>query len=76
MADTIDLHDLSDEDVALVKGLVERLRHRRDVQTPAAEEGTERDWGHVPAVSFAEDWDNDRDAAYDQWRERYRVPAR
>ena len=40
------------------------------------DQASERDWGHVPAASFAEDWANDQDAIYDRWRERYGVPDR
>ena len=40
------------------------------------EEAKERDWGHVPTASFAEDWENDQDAIYDHWRERYGVRER
>ena len=40
------------------------------------EQSNERDWGHVPAASFAEDWENDQDAIYDRWRERYGVSER
>jgi len=36
----------------------------------------EGDWATMPAASFAEDWDNDRDGVYDHWRERYGVRER
>ena len=39
-------------------------------------ETKEREWGHIPAASFAEDWDNDQDAVYDRWREHYGVRER
>jgi len=72
MAADINLHDLTDEDVALVRGLIQLLR-RRHATASASDDGRERDWGHLPAATFAEDWNNDQDAAYDNWRERYGV---
>lgn len=32
------------------------------------------DWAALAADSFARDWENERDAAYDRWREHYGVP--
>lgn len=40
-----------------------------------ADEAEDRAWPHLAAASFAKDWDNDQDAVYDDWRERYRVPG-
>ena len=36
----------------------------------------ELDWACIPTASFTEDWDNDQDAVYDDWRERYGVRER
>jgi hypothetical protein len=72
MGAAINLHDLTDEEVALVEGLVRLLRQRH---SPGSGEG-EGDWGRLASASFAEDWENDQDAAYDQWRESYGVPER
>lgn len=74
MSAAIDVGDLTEEEVSLVKGFVQLLRGRHASLAGDAE--SEGDWGHLPAASFAEDWENDRDAAYDDWRERYGVPER
>ncbi len=34
----------------------------------------EQDWAGLAGDSFAKDWDNEKDAAYDGWRERYGLP--
>jgi excisionase family DNA binding protein len=31
----------------------------------------DRDWPALATDSFAKDWDNDKDAEYDRWREHY-----
>jgi hypothetical protein len=59
-----------DEPVALPEGAAAR------VEIADTNTGGERDWPHGPAASFADDWDNDEDAVYDAWRERYGVPER
>jgi len=74
MSAAIEVDDLTEEEVGLVKGFVQLLRGRHSPLAGDAER--EGDWGHLPAASFAEDWDNDQDAAYDHWRERYGVPER
>ena len=60
-----------DEPVKLPEGAAVRVE-----LAGSDEEARERDWSRVPAASFAEDWDNDQDAVYDQWRERYGVRER
>jgi len=77
MADVVDLRDLTDEEATLVRDFVELLRKRHAAYPGAGDdEEQEREWGHVPVASFADDWDNPQDAVYDNWRERYRVPER
>lgn len=77
MSQPIELHDLTDEEVALVKGFVEMLRRRHAAPRAAREdEDKERGWVELAVGAFAEDWDNDTDAVYDHWRERYGVPER
>lgn len=72
MGEAIDLRDLTDAEVAFVKGIVERMRQRHET-TEAQETGPkgESEWGALSAAAFAEDWDNEQDAIYDNWRERY-----
>ena len=43
------------------------------IVTPEADE--EADWQYLSLAAFAADWDNPEDAAYDNWRELYDVPA-
>ncbi|MBM4033241.1 MAG: hypothetical protein FJ291_15870 [Planctomycetes bacterium] len=74
MSAAIDVDDLTEAEVNLVKGFVQLLRGRHT--PPAGDAERDRDWDHLSAASFAEDWDNDQDAAYDNWRERYGVPER
>jgi hypothetical protein len=42
----------------------------------AGEPGEEADWVAMSLSTFQRDWDNAEDAIYDNWRERYGVPAR
>jgi hypothetical protein len=71
--DSIDVHDLPEEQAQLLAAFVEFLRQHsqeaavRDALTP------ERDWAAAAAQSFAQDWDNEDDAIYDNWREHYHV---
>ena len=71
--DSIDVHDLPEEQAQLLAAFVEFLRQHG--QEAAAREALvqERDWAAVAAQSFAKDWDNEDDAIYDNWREHYHV---
>jgi hypothetical protein len=60
-----------DEPVALPEGASVRVEI-----VPTDEEAGERDWPEGPVASFAEDWDNEQDAVYDNWREQYGVRDR
>ena len=42
----------------------------------AKEIDEEADWQQLSLSTFAEDWDNEEDAIYDDWRTHYGVPAR
>jgi excisionase family DNA binding protein len=33
-------------------------------------------WPKLSEASFAADWDNDKDAVYDDWKTAYGIPAR
>jgi hypothetical protein len=74
--DRIDVHDLPEEEAALVAAFVEFLRRRTQEQATQDAEAEERDWAVGAARSFARDWDNAEDAIYDNWREHYHVPER
>lgn len=59
--------------------LAERLAHienevsamRRELEALLSAESQKRAWARLAESTFAEDWDNDLDAAYDHWRERH-----
>jgi len=40
------------------------------------EEQRDREWGNLAMSSFANDWNNEKDAIYDNWKERYHVQKR
>lgn len=70
--DTIDVRDLSAEQVQLVHEFVEFLRQRHSTTSSITEEeAAEQTWGAAALISFAKDWDNPADAIYDQWKEQY-----
>jgi len=71
--DSIDVHDLPEEQAQLLAALAEFLRqHGQEVAARDAL-AHERDWAALAAPSFAKDWDNEDDAIYDNWREHYHV---
>ena len=37
------------------------------------EKQIDKQWGDLAINSFASDWENEKDALYDDWRERYDV---
>ena len=70
--DSIDVHDLPEEQAHLLAAFVEFLRQRRRAAERQAE-AEDRDLAAAAATSFAKDWDNEEDAIYDNWREHYHV---
>jgi hypothetical protein len=70
--DSIDVHDLPEEQAQLVAAFVEFLRRQRQEASQEAL-AQEQDWAVVAAQSFTKDWDNEDDAIYDNWREHYHV---
>jgi len=74
--DSIDVHDLPDEQAQLVAAFVEFLRRQRQEQAGREALAQERDWAAAAETSFAKDWDNEEDAVYDNWQEHYHVPSR
>lgn len=74
--DSIDVHDLPEEQAQLLAAFAEFLRRRTTAAAQEADAG-ERAWGAAAATtSFTKDWENDADAIYDNWREHYHVPTR
>ena len=77
MSEAIDVRDLTEDEVATVKGIIQNMRRRHvAAQVQAANTQAEHDWSALSVAAFAEDWDNDKDAIYDNWRELYGVPER
>jgi hypothetical protein len=71
--DSIDVHDLPEEQAQLLAAFVEFLRQQRQEAVTRDALVQERDWAAVAEQSFAKDWDNEDDAIYDNWREHYDV---
>ncbi len=69
MIQTIDVQNLPEEEVSLVREFVEFLRKR--VETKHAE--SDKEWGSISTAAFALDWKNEKDAVYDNWKELYHV---
>ena len=74
--DSIDVHDLPEEQAELVAAFVEFLRRKQQETAMREAPAQERDWAAVAASSFAKDWENEEDAIYDNWQEHYHVPKR
>ena len=72
--ESINGRDLPEDQAQLVAAFVEFLRHKLHASwTVTEEEGEEQGWGAAASMSFAKDWDNEQDAIYDDWKERYNV---
>ena len=74
--DSIDVHDLSEEEAHVLAAFVEFLRHRKHEQSIQEAQAQERDWIAGSVTAFARDWNNNEDAIYDNWKEHYHVPER
>lgn len=74
MGKIIDVHDLPVDQIKLVQEFVEFLREKlKAKQFIQEEEEKDKEWSQLAMTSFAEDWENDKDAIYDNWREHYHV---
>jgi hypothetical protein len=76
MNDMIDIHDLPKEQKNLIHDFVEFLRRKSRTHSSREEQEKENEWSSLAISSFAKDWDNEKDALYDDWREHYHVPER
>lgn len=77
MGKIIDVHDLPVDQIKLVQEFVEFLREKlKAKQFIQEEEEKDKEWSQLAMTSFAEDWENDKDAIYDDWREHYHVSER
>jgi hypothetical protein len=72
--ESIDVHDLPEDQAQLVAAFVEFLRHRLLTSRAVAEaEVEEQEWGAGAVTSFVKDWDNKEETIYDDWKDRYHV---
>ncbi len=71
MLETIDVHDLPEREKTLVRDFVEFLRQKLRLRNTERQE--DREWPKLAEGSFAQDWENEKDGAYDNWKERYHV---
>ena len=67
----IDVHDLPEDQAKLVAAFVEFLRGLQ--QTTQDTSTQDQDWQRASVASFADDWDNEQDAVYDNWQQHYHV---
>jgi len=74
MSEEIDVKDLPEDEKNLVRDFITLLKSRREARQHAQE--LEREWGALITSGFASDWDNEKDAVYDNWRELYHVQTR
>lgn len=75
--DAIDVHDLPEAEAAIVAEFVEFLRTKLKMKRMIKEEPQgEKEWSELAVSSFASDWENEKDAVYDNWRRHYHVPER
>ena len=74
MLETVNVHDLPESERTLVRDFVEFLRQKLRLRNKEREE--DKEWPKLTEGSFAQDWENEKDAAYDNWMERYHVPER
>ena len=73
MVESIDVHDLPDDQAHLVQEFVAFLRGKLHTQQVKEAEAQDQAWGTAAITSFAKDWDNPSDARYDNWKELYHV---
>jgi hypothetical protein len=77
MTDVIDVHDLPKEQATLLKEFAEFLRKKfKSNQFVKEEREKEKEWSKLAITSFTIDWENEKDAVYDDWRKYYHVPER
>lgn len=74
MLETVDVHDLPESERTFVHEFVEFLRQKLRLRNKEREE--DKEWPKLTEGSFAQDWENEKDAAYDNWKERYNVRER
>ena len=67
----IDVHDLPEEQAQLVAAFVEFLR--RSPRERPDSTAQERGWQKTSIAGSVEDWDNDEQAIYSDWRKHYHV---
>lgn len=74
MIETIDVSDLPEEQAGLIQEFVEFLRRKlKTRQFIKEEEEKDKEWDKLAMTSFVQDWDNEKDTIYDNWKEYYHV---
>ncbi|KAA3602834.1 MAG: hypothetical protein DWQ06_06580 [Calditrichaeota bacterium] len=63
----IDVTGLEPKEIEMLKKIVERLKNKSSISEQDLE------WFKVASSSFEEDWENEEDSEYDNWREIYNV---
>ncbi len=63
----IDVTGLKPKEIKMLKKIVERLKNKSTILEQDLE------WIKVASSSFEEDWENEEDSVYDNWREIYNV---
>ncbi len=76
MSRIIDVHDLPDEEVSLIQDFVEFLRIKLKKNSFKEEELKNKEWSKLAIASFSKDWENEKDAIYDNWEESYHASKR
>jgi len=75
MSKTLDVHNLPVDQIKLVQEFIEFLRLKLQTKRLSQEEEEkDKEWSQLAMTSFANDWENDKDAIYDNWREHYHGP--
>ncbi len=74
MSEEFDVKDMPEDEKNLVKDFITLLKSRREARQHVQE--LEKDWGALITSGFANDWDNEKDAVYDNWKELYHVQTR
>lgn len=70
----IDVHDLPKEEANIVVEFVDFLREKlKSKQIIKEEQQKEQEWSELAVSSFSEDWENEKDAIYDNWQGYYHL---
>ena len=68
---SIEIDDLHEDEVRILRDFVSFLKKRKKISGKE-----EKEWGSLAVNNFAEDWENEKDSLYDNWKEFYHVQER